>query len=441
MTTVIAENVSKEINGSSHKVIDLNIPKSEGKRIVIIGGGFAGLHLLKGLTKSKFQVVLLDKHNHHTFQPLLYQVATSGLDAGSISYPLREALKNHSDGHFRMTTVQHIVPQNNLVKTQNGNLKYDYLVIATGAKTNYFGMDSVAKNAFSMKSIAEAMEIRNQVLKNLEMAMLTTDPFERDKLTNIVIAGGGPTGVELAGALAEFKRYVIPQDYEDLNLDLVKIYLIELLPELLAPMSDIASKAAEKYLKDLGVEVITGTQIKNYDGDTVETDQGSYATRLLIWTGGVSGSFIPGIDEELINKKGRIEADAFGRVKGQKNIYVLGDVAQMETANFPEGHPQLAAVAVKQGKYLAKHFIRIEKAKKLIPFSYKEQGVMATIGRKKAVVDFANGWKIQGTIAWIIWLSVHLFSLVGFKNKVVTFINWTWNYFRRDRETRVITKE
>lgn len=417
---------------------DLGITKTERKRVVIVGGGFAGLHMIKELDKSNYQVVLLDKRNHHTFQPLLYQVATSGLEAESVAYPLRKLLANHPDYHFRMVNVERIDPGKKEVFTDSGSINYDYLVIATGAKSNYFGMDSVAEHALPMKSVAEAMVIRNEVLKNYEKAMLTTDPEEREKCTNIVVAGGGPTGVEMAGALAEFKKYIMPKDYPDLDPGLAKIYLIELLPELLPPMSDNASKKSEAYLKKMGVEIVTDTQIKGFDGEVVETDKGGFPAKMLIWTGGVSGAFIPGLGDDLVNKKGRIPADGFGRVKGFENIYVVGDVAQIETEETPKGHPQLASVAVQQGEFLAKHFNRLDNGKELKPFKYSDKGTMATIGRKKAVADLSNGWKVSGAFAWFMWLGVHVFSLVGFKNKLVTLTNWFINYTSRDQESRLI---
>lgn len=419
------------------KVTDLGIRRTERPRLVILGGGFAGLHLIKHLDKSDFQIVLIDKRNHHTFQPLLYQVATSGLEADSVAYPLRKPLHNHPDYHFRMAEVQKIVPEQHRIITNRGSLQYDQLVIATGARTNYFGMDSIKKNALPMKSVEEALRIRNRMLQNFEEALFTRDPLERQKLTNIVIAGGGPTGVELAGAIAEFRRYIMPQDYPDLNIDQSKIYLIELLPELLAPMSDEASAKSEVYLKQLGVEVRKDTKILGYDGEMVKTDAGDIPAKIMLWTGGVSGAFPEGLDDDLITRKGRIKADATGRVIGYDNIFVLGDVAGIETENYPDGYPQLASIAVQQGTFMAKNLLRLSKGKALKPFRYNNKGTMATIGHKKAVVDLP-GYKFQGTAAWLVWLGVHLFSLVGFKNKLVTFTNWAWNYIRHDRETRLI---
>lgn len=420
---------------------DLGIKRTERSRIVIIGGGFAGLHLTADLQKSGYQIVLLDRENHHTFQHLLYQIATSALEIDSIAYPLRKLLEKHDDFHFRMVNVQTIEAEKNRIATSSGYLLYDYLVIATGAVTNFFGMDSVARHALPMKTIAEALEIRNRVLKNLEKALLTTNDEERRKLTTIVIAGGGPAGVETAGAFAEFKRYVMPRDYPDLDPEMCKVYLIELLPRVLAQMSEKVSEVTEKYLEDMGVEVITETQIKSYDGEVVKTDKAEFPASILLWTGGISGAFIDGLEEGLVDKKGRIAADEFGRVKGHENIFALGDVAQMTTEKYPKGHPQLAAVAVQQGRWLARYFRELEKGKQREPFAYKDRGMMANIGRKKGVIELPGGRTFKGFLPWLIWLVVHLFSLAGFKNKMITFFTWSWFYISRDMATRVIIEK
>lgn len=422
------------------EIADLGVRRTERPRLVILGGGFAGLHLVRNLEKSDFQIVLIDKHNHHTFQPLLYQVATSSLEADSVAYPLRKPLRKHPDYHFRMAEVQRIVSGDNMIVTNRGAIEYDYLVIATGARTNYFGMDNIKKYALPMKSVDEALKIRNEILHNFEEALYTHDPQERQKLTNIVITGGGPTGVELAGSIAEFRRYIMPQDYPDLDIGQSKIYLIELLPELLAPMSDEASAKSEEYLQELGVVIKKDTKILDYDGEVVKTDQESIPAKIMLWTGGVSGAFLEGLDDGLITKKGRIKTEVTSQVKGHERIFALGDVASMESEDYPNGYPQLASIAVQQGRFMAGNLIRLRDGKALKPFRYKNKGTMATIGRKKAVVDMP-GFKFQGTAAWLVWLGVHLFSLVGFKNKLVTFTNWAWNYLRRDRETRLIIKD
>lgn len=422
------------------KISNLGIRRTERPRLVVLGGGFAGLHLIRSLKNDDFQVVMIDRQNHHTFQPLLYQVATSGLEADAIAYPLRKPLNKHPDYHFRMVEAKEVRPEQNVLVTDSGELEYDYLVIATGAKTNYFGMESIEKHALPMKKIADALEIRNRLLHNFEAALLTNDPEEKDQLMNIVIAGGGPTGVELAGALAEFRKYIMPQDYPDLDIDQARIYLVELMPELLPPMSEEASQKSEEYLKELGVIIKTDTQIEDYDGHVVKTNKGNFPAKLMLWTGGVSGAFLPGFDDEVVTKKGRLQTDAIGRVRGYENIFAIGDVASLETEDYPKGHPQLASVAVQQGKFMAQNLTRHVRGKKLQPFHYSDKGTMATVGRKKAVVDLKK-WKFQGATAWFVWLAVHLFSLVGFKNKVVTFTSWAWNYVNHDRETRLIIKE
>ncbi|MBL3655235.1 NAD(P)/FAD-dependent oxidoreductase [Fulvivirga sediminis] len=432
--TIVEEQAPKKVN------VDLGVPKTQRKRLVIIGGGFAGIHLVKKLSKSSYQVVLIDKHNHHNFQPLLYQVATSGLEADSIAYPIRKVLSDHEDYHFRMGEAQEIKPHEHVLVTDKGSIAYDFLVIATGAKTNYFGMENVAKHAYPMKSVAQAMKLRNTILENYEKALLTNNLDEREELMNIVIAGGGPTGVEMAGALAEFKRYIMPADYPDLNIERSKIYLVELLPELLPPMSDEASKKSEEYLRKMGVIIKTETKIEDYDGQVVKTDKGDIPSRMLIWTGGVSAASIPGLPDEVMAKGGRIKCNGFGQVEGFERIYALGDVAQFHSEEFPKGHPQLAAVAVDQGEFLGKHFSRMHKGEDLKPYKYNNKGSMATVGRSKAVVDLPN-WKFQGAFAWFVWLGVHLFSLIGFRNKIVTFTNWVSNYFSRDRHSRVIIKD
>ncbi|UII25009.1 NAD(P)/FAD-dependent oxidoreductase [Fulvivirga maritima] len=432
--TIVEEQAPKKVN------VDLGIPRTERKRLVIIGGGFAGLHLVKKLDKSDYQIVLIDKHNHHNFQPLLYQVATSGLEADSIAYPLRKVLADHDDYHFRMGEAQEIRPYENVLVTDKGNIAYDYLVIATGAKTNYFGMENVAKHAYPMKSVAQAMKLRNTILENYEKALLTNNLDEREELMNIVIAGGGPTGVEMAGALAEFKRYIMPHDYPDLNIERSKIYLVELMPELLPPMSNVASEKSKEYLQKMGVIVKTETKIEDYNGQVVKTDKGDIPSRMLIWTGGVSAASIPGLPDEVMAKGGRIKCNAFGQVEGFESIYALGDVAKFDSEDFPKGHPQLAAVAVDQGKFLGEHFSRLYKGDDLKPYKYNDKGSMATVGRTKAVVDLPK-WKFQGAFAWFVWLGVHLFSLIGFRNKIVTFTNWVSNYFSRDRHSRVIIKD
>ncbi|MDW7772629.1 MAG: NAD(P)/FAD-dependent oxidoreductase [Desulfobulbaceae bacterium] len=420
---------------------DLGIERTGRRRIVIIGGGFAGLHFTSGLENSNYQIVLLDRNNHHTFQHLLYQVATSSLEGNAIAFPLRKLLKKHPDFHYRMVKAKAVDSAGKSVITDGGDIQYDYLVIATGAKTSFFGMESVAEHALPMKNIAEALDIRNRVLKNLEKAVLTKDIRERRRLSTVIIAGGGPAGVETAGAFAEFRRYVMPRDYGDLDPDMCTIYLIELLPRVLAQMSEKASRDARDYLESMGVKVITETQITDYDGRVVKTDKGDIPAGLLLWTGGVSGAFLDGLNEGIVNKKGRIAADEFGRVKDHADIFALGDVVQMATADYPDGHPQLAAVAVQQGRHLAGYFLALEKNEQGSPFSYSNRGVMANVGKKKGVIEMANGRTFKGFLPWFIWLAVHLFSLAGFKNKILTLLTWAWFYLGRSMTTNIIIEK
>ncbi len=420
------------------KTHNLGIADNQRKRIVIVGGGFAGLNLIRKLKNSDYQIVLLDSSNHHTFQHLLYQVAASELEASAIAYPLRKLQRTHSDFHFRMATVEEIRARDSHVVTDAGNLRYDYLVLASGAITKFFGMESVARHAMPMKTIGDALEIRNRLLENLEKAQLTDNEEEIKKLATIVIAGGGPAGVETAGAVAEFKNYVMSSDYTDMDCDLCSIYLIEMLPRILAPMSEKASQQARSYLASMGVKVLTDTKIEHFDGELTATDTIDIPTQILIWTGGVAGAAIDGLADELVDKKGRIAADRYGRVKGYDNIYAIGDVARFDSDVYAEGHPQLAAVAVQQGSYLASCFRKMAKGRLPKPFSYKDKGVMANIGRKKGIVQLPNGTTYKGFFPWLGWLGVTLDYLAGFKNRLNTIITWLWFALSKDMACRII---
>lgn len=427
---------------SFEKAYDLGIQTNQRRRIVIVGGGFAGLNLIRRLKKCRdYQIVLLDCNNHHTFQHLLYQVAISELEATAIAYPLRKLQKHHDDFHFRMTTVRQISPESNQVVTDHGNLRYDYLVLAGGATTNFFGMESVARHALPMKTIAEALEIRHRMLKNLEKAQFADNEEEIRKLATIVIAGGGPAGVETAGAVAEFKNYVMASDFVDMDCELCSIYLIEMLPRILAPMSEKSSQNARAYLENMGVEILTETKIEHFDGELVSTDKIDISTQILVWTGGVAGAAIDGLEEELVDKKGRVAADRFGRVKGHDNIYAIGDVARFDSEDSPQGHPQLAAVAVQQGKYLASCFRDLAKGREPGPFSYRDKGVMANIGRGKAILQSPGGRSFKGFLPWLGWLGVHLVYLAGFKNRLNTFLTWLWFALSKDMASRIIVEK
>jgi len=417
----------------------MNVPKNEFKRVVIIGGGFGGLNLAKSLSNKDFQVVMLDKNNYHTFQPLLYQVATSGLEPDSIAYPIRKIFKNQQRFHFRMASVENINTADKIIETNIGPLDYDYLVIATGTTTNFFGMKGVEKYAMTMKTVSEALDLRSLILQNFEKALLANEK-EQESYMNFPIVGGGPTGVELAGALAELKNHVLPSDYPDLNIERMKIQVIEMQDELLKSMSDNASKKALSYLKELGVDVMLNKSVASFDGDKLTFKSGEeLESKTLIWAAGVRGNIINGFPETSIDR-GMYVVDRTSKVKGFENIYAVGDIAYMITPLFESGLPQVAPVANQQGTFLAKNLVRVRDNQKPLEFEYNDQGSMATIGRNRAVVDMGK-IKFQGTLAWFVWMFIHLISLVGFRNRVITFFNWSYNYFSFDRGARLIIRK
>jgi NADH dehydrogenase len=425
---------------SSVGSISMRIPESAKPRIVVIGGGFGGMELIKQLQKAnEFQIVLFDRHNYHTFQPLLYQVATAGLEPDSIAAPLRRVFKGHKDFYFRMADVLQILPEQNCIHTSIGNLKYDYLVIATGSKTNYYGMKEVKENALPMKQIPEALDIRSKLLQNYESALLSNNEKDLSSLLDIVIVGGGPTGVELAGAISELRKGVLPVDLPELDFNKMQIHLLEAGSRVLFGMSDNAGKKALKYLNDFGVDVRLNTAVKSYDGYSVKLSDGSeIVTQTVIWAAGVTGNLIEGLKPEAI-KGGRYVVDEFNKLPGYQNIYAVGDTAVMITAELPKGHPMLAQVAIQQGKLVARNIVNERNKKPVKPFKYHDKGSMATIGRNKAVVDLPS-FKFSGFFAWLVWMFVHLMFLVGFRNKLTTMINWIWNYFTFDRATRLIIR-
>lgn len=419
----------------------MNIPSSPYKRIVIIGGGFAGISIAKKLRNKKYQVVLLDKHNYHTFQPLLYQVATGGLEPDSIAYPIRKVIQEYDDFYFRLADVKEIDAKQNLVLSDIGDLQYDYLIIATGTKTNYFGNKEIERNSMSMKTIPQSLNLRSYILENFEQALLADDEIERENLMNFVLVGGGPTGVELAGALAEMKKAILPKDYPDLNIDKMQINLIQSGDRILNTMTEKSSEASEKFLKSLGVSIYKNVRVTGYDGHVVTTNGNlSFNTSTVIWTAGVQGKLISGLNKDAIFERiDRIKVDEFNKVKGYENIFAIGDIAIMETEKYPQGHPQMAQVAIQQGVLLAENLIKLRKNEPLKPFEYNDKGSMATIGRNKAVVDLPK-YHFNGVFAWFVWMFVHLISLIGFKNKAVVFLNWVYNYIRFDREARLIIR-
>lgn len=419
----------------------MNIPQSSNPRIVIIGGGFAGIALAKKLRNQKVQVVLLDKHNYHNFQPLLYQVATGGLEAGSIAYPIRKIFQNTPDFYFRLTSVKEIDTVNQKILAEIGDLHYDYLVIATGSKTNYFGNKEIERNVMSMKTIPQSLNIRSLILENFEQAVLTTNEADKNALINFVLVGAGPTGVELAGALAEMKKAILQKDYPDLDIDKMEINLIQSGDRVLNTMSEKSSAAAEKFLLNLGVKIWKNVRVTNYDGRTITTNSDlTFETATVIWTAGVQGAAIHGLDaKSLVERVERIRVNQYNQVVGYDNIFAIGDIASMESEKLPQGHPMMAQPAMQQGALLGENLIKLLNKKPLKPFEYNDKGSMATIGRNLAVVDLPH-YHFNGVFAWFVWMFVHLFSLIGFKNRAVVFLNWVYNYIRFDREGRLIVR-
>jgi len=417
----------------------MNIPESSAPRVVIVGGGFGGLQLAKHLPGNMFQIVLIDKHNYHAFQPLLYQVATAGLEPDSIAYPIRKIFAKKKNFYFRVAEVLGVNPDKKCISASIGDLEYDYLVLATGTVTNFFGNEHIQRFAMSMKTVPEALDIRSLILQNFEKALLTDDLKIRASLMNFVIVGGGPTGVELAGAISELKNHVLPNDYPDLDLRRMQIHLIEGQDRLLPPMSEQSSKKAQEYLEKMGVIVWLGTQVKDYDGRIITTSGKPMDTQTLIWAAGVHCMPPKGLPADSLVKGNRIKVDVHNKAEGFDGLYAIGDLAYMETEKFPKGHPQVAQPAIQQGKNLAKNFVRMRSGKALKPYRYRDLGYLATIGRTRAVADLP-GFKTQGALAWFIWMFVHLLALVGFRNKVVVFFNWTYNFFNYDRDIRLIIR-
>ena len=410
-------------------------------RVVIIGAGFAGITLIKELRGQPVNVVLLDKNNFHQFPPLFYQVATSGLEPDAISFPVRKLFKGYKNFLFRMAAANEVDPQTQIIYTSQGYVKYDYLVIATGSTTNFYGLDGVEKYAIGLKSVRESLDLRSLMLENLEQAAITTDERERHKLTNVVIVGGGPAGVETAGALAEYKKYVLPKDYPYFCDDTMKIYLVEAGPRLLPAMTTYASTATLKDLTKMGVEVMLNTSVKAYDGNVVDLgDNRQLTAATLVWTAGVKGDFPAGIDKTAILPGNRIAVNRFNQVNGYNNIFAIGDVAGMSTDTHPRGHPMVAPAAIQQGRLLAGNIMRHLGNKPMQPFVYHDKGSLATIGKKRAVADLGK-WHFRGFFAWIIWSTVHLLSIIGFRNKLFVGLNWLTSYLSYDKSNRLIIRK
>jgi NADH:ubiquinone reductase (H+-translocating) len=427
----------KTIDRLNPKVV--NIPESESPRVVIIGGGFGGLQLSKALRNKPFQVVLLDRQNYHAFQPLLYQVATAGLESGSIAYPFRKIFNHYENYFFRMAEVLEVDTKEKKVKADIGELSYDYLVIATGATSNFFGIKSVEQNAMPMKSVADALDIRSLMLQNLEKALLRNNLDEKESLMSIIIVGGGPTGVELAGAIAELKKDILPKDYPDMNLNDMDIHLVDANARVLKEMNEKSSEHALKTLQKMGVEIHLNTRVTDYDGYKATTKDGQELRgSTMIWAAGVMANVPPGIDAgSIVN--GRISVNEFNQVQGFENIFALGDVARMSSTEYPEGHPMMAQPAMQQGKLLASNLVKLSRGEKPVAFHYKNLGSMATIGRAQAVAELPK-LRLTGWMAWITWLVVHIFQLIGFRNKLVVFLHWAQNYLRHSRDLRLIIR-
>ncbi|MBL7760009.1 MAG: NAD(P)/FAD-dependent oxidoreductase [Sediminibacterium sp.] len=413
-------------------------PQPFQKRLVIVGAGFAGLTLARKLDADYFQVVLLDRNNYHQFQPLLYQVATAGLEPSSISFPLRKVFQRKKHIVIRMTEVRSIDPAFRKVYTGLGELQYDYLVLAQGATTNYFNLTQLQQHAYSMKSVSEALLLRNTLLQNYEKALNETSLEESSALLNVVIVGGGPTGVELAGAIAEMKKKILPKDYTELNFKQMHIYLLEAAPRLLNGMSPSSGITVKAYLEQLGVEVQTNTSVKAYDGEKVVLDNGDFIqSKNLIWAAGVKGVLIPGIPSGSITSGNRILVNAYNAVKDAPQIYAIGDIATMQNNEWPKGHPQVAQAAIQQANLLAKNLRCLVTGESPVAFQYKDQGSMATVGRNLAAAEIGRV-RLKGFVAWFVWMWIHLISIIGIKNRLLILINWVWQYLTYDQSLRLI---
>jgi len=409
-------------------------------RVVIIGAGFAGISMAKSFKNAAVEILLIDQNNFHNFQPLMYQVATGGLQPDSIAYPVRRVIRDYDHVRFRMAQVSGVDAVGKTIHTPAGSIPFDYLIIATGSTNNYFNFEDVKDKLLTLKSIPDALNLRSFIFQNLERAISQDIPDSKEALLNIAIVGGGPAGIELAGALAEMKRFVLPRDFPDLDISKMTINLYEAAPKLLVSMSTNASEKSEQFLKELGVIVHTNAVVTSYDGSTVKLKDGSsFTTNTVIWTAGVKGAIIDGLPATSIIAGNRIAVDTFNQVLDTSHIYAIGDVASHETDQEPRGLPMLAPVAQQQGAHLARNIIRLTKGEPMKPFHYSDKGTMATIGRRRAVVDLPH-FKFSGTFAWFIWMFLHIFSIIGFRNKIVAFTDWLINYLSYDRPLGLIIR-
>lgn len=424
--------------------MSINIQRNQKKRVVIVGGGLGGLRLAEDLYGSGMQVVLIDKNNFHQFPPLIYQIASAGIDPSSISFPFRQIFRKRKDFYFRMAEARMVDTEKKILQTSIGKIDYDYLVLAAGATTNFFGNKNIEEWAIPMKTVPEAMGLRNALLSNFERALTCATEEERQELLNVVIVGGGATGVEIAGALSEMKRYVIPYDYPDMDSSLMHIYLIEAGDRLLAGMSQDSSKKAYDFLKSMGVDIQFGKMVTDYrDHKVIMKDGTEIPTRTFLWVSGIRANAMPGISEDHLGRGFRFKVDQFNRIPGLNDVFAIGDQCLQTTdPAYPNGHPQVAQVAIQQAKNLARNIKRINEGhaddNSLTPFKYNNLGSMATIGRNKAVVEIGK-FHSQGFFAWILWLVVHLRSILGVKNKMMVLLNWLWKYVSYNDSIRMIT--
>lgn len=409
-------------------------------KVIVVGAGFGGIELATDLEDKEVNVLLLDKHNYHTFQPLMYQVATGRLEADSIAFSVRKNYEGQKNLRFRIAEVTKINHQKNSIETTIGEIDYDYLVLATGSTTNFFGNDEIEQHALPMKSIPEALNLRSSILQNLEASLLLKTKEEREPFLAFVLVGAGPTGAELAGSLAEIKNHILKRDYPELDPDEMKVYLVDFLPKVLANMSEEASKKSQQFLEDMGVEVLLGVKVDGYDGEVISFEGGKkIKTKNVIWSAGVKGVVPDGLPKEQIAKGNRVSTDEINRVIGFNNIFAIGDVSSLINDKYPKGLPGVAPVAIQQGKHLSKNIIRLIKGEPTEKFEYNDQGSMATIGRNKAVVDLGK-IKFQGFFAWLVWMFIHLVLLMGFRNKVIVFINWLGSYMNHNGGQRLIIR-
>jgi NADH dehydrogenase len=417
-------------------------PAKDKKRVVIIGGGFGGLKVASMLDTRYYQIVLLDKRNYHQFQPLFYQVATSGLEPSTISFPFRKIFQRKKDLHFRLCSALSVDTELKCVETTIGRVRYDYLVVATGCDTNFFGNQTLKENAMTLKGTTEAIEMRNNIIYSLECATSTGDTEERERLLNFVIVGGGATGVELAGALAEMRKFVLPKDYPDFKVQRMRIFLVDGLPRLLNAFSEKASKEALDYLTRLHVEVILGATVNSFENNVVTLSNGeTINTKNLIWVAGVKGNSIEGFSKELYGRGNRIIVNEYNQINGFKDVFAIGDTALMVTPDYPNGHPQVAQPAIQQGENIAGNLNNFAKNNRNFePFRYTDKGSLATIGRNSAVAELPYA-RFRGFLAWLLWLFVHLMTIVGVKNKLLIFINWMWSYVTYDQSLRLLLKD